>query len=85
MVEPGIIIIGSNRVAVDAVAVGVLKQFRAYGLETKSILEHEQISRASKLGLGTPELTSIDLRTKNLEDDSNFEILCVLIKKELGS
>jgi len=85
MVEPGIIIIGSNRVAVDAVAVGILKHYRAYGLETKPILEHEQIRQASMLGLGTPKLKGIDLRTKNLEDDSNFEILCALIEKELES
>jgi len=85
MVEPGITLIGSNRVATDAVAVAILKKFNAYGLETKPILEHEQIKLAERLSLGNPKLENIDLRTENLAEDSEFETLITQIKNELGS
>ena len=85
MVEPGITLIGSNRVATDAVAVAILKQFKAYGLETRPILKHEQIKLAERRNLGNPKLENLDLRTENLTEDSKFETLITLIKNELGN
>jgi len=84
IVKPGIIIVGSNRVAVDSVAVGVLKHYKAYGLDKKSIPDHKQIRLAENLGLGSPRLKHIDLKTKKLVDDSDFDALVSLIKKDLN-
>jgi uncharacterized protein (DUF362 family) len=84
MVEPGVIIVGSNRVATDIVAVGVMKYFKAYGLDSKPILEHKQIFLAEKYGLKNKE-QNIDLQINNMTDDKNFEKMTVLIEKELSS
>jgi hypothetical protein len=84
MVEPGIIIVGSNRVATDIVAVGVMKYFNAYGLDSKPILEHKQIILADKYGLRSQE-QNIDLQLKNMTDDKKFEKMVAIIKKEISS
>jgi uncharacterized protein (DUF362 family) len=85
MVKPGVIIIGSNRVAVDTIAVGVLKYYQAHGMEKKPIKNHTQFRLAEKLNLGSPELKHIDLRTKNLTEDSKFDDILDKIKEDLTS
>jgi uncharacterized protein (DUF362 family) len=85
MVNPGLIIVGSNRVAVDAVAVGVLKHYKAYGLENKPIKNYTQFKLAEKLDLGSLENGKIELIPKNMTDDSDFDNVINLIKKELVS
>lgn len=62
LVHPGVMIAGTDRVAVDAVGVALL---RIYGTTPEvsrgSIFEQEQIGRAVELGLGVPGPERIDL------------------------
>jgi hypothetical protein len=60
-----------------------MKYFKAYGLDSKPILEHKQISLAEKYGLKNKE-QNIDLQIKNMTDDKNFEKMTVMIEKELS-
>tara|TARA_B100001971_G_C18150727_1_gene515684 strand:+ start:53 stop:1108 length:1056 start_codon:yes stop_codon:yes gene_type:complete len=83
MVEPKIMIVGNDRVAVDAVTVAIMKQLGAYGVEIKPVREHEQIILAERLGLGKSSIDDIVLRTSDLTDSQDFESIVTRIKKEL--
>lgn len=84
MAEPGIIIAGSNRVAADAVAVAVMKQYGAHGVIDKPVQEHEQFILAEQLGLGKPRIDEMVLRTSNLAEDEDFDTMINRIKDELS-
>lgn len=84
LVEPGIIIVGSNRVVTDALSVAVMKYYGAYGMKEKPVLHHKQFELAEKYGLGTPKLDKMIMKTANLVDDENFETLISEIRFELG-
>jgi uncharacterized protein (DUF362 family) len=63
-VEAGVIIGGSDRIAVDAVGLAVLKELGSNeAVMGKGIFEQEQISRAVELGLGVSSAGQIDLVT----------------------
>jgi uncharacterized protein (DUF362 family) len=81
--EPGIIVAGSNRVATDAVCVTLMKLHGANRVSDRPVLEHEQFAFARGLGLGSPLLADIDLRTYDLVGDSGFESLVSGIAEEL--
>lgn len=83
MVEPGIIIVGTNIVAADAVAATLMKQYGAHGLIDQPILEHKQFTLAEDLDLGKSKKKDMDLKTSNLIEDENFETLISQIKAEL--
>ncbi len=58
----GLIIAGSDRVAVDAVGVSVLKMLGSNrNIMCKRVFEHEQIARAAELGLGISGPGEIEL------------------------
>jgi uncharacterized protein (DUF362 family) len=61
---PGVILAGTDRVAVDAVGVAIL---RLYGttraVSAGSIFQQEQIARAAELGIGVNRPDLIDLVT----------------------
>lgn len=63
-VAPGVILIGSDRIAVDAVGVAIL---RYYGttreVSSGAIFEQEQIARAVELGLGASGPDGIEIVT----------------------
>lgn len=63
-VTPGIVLAGTDRVAVDAVGIAIL---RTYGttdaISGGSIWETEQIARAVELGLGAPGAAQIEIVT----------------------
>ena len=82
-VEPHIIIAASNRVAADAVAIAIMKQFGAHGLTDKSVLKQRQLVLAEELGLGSPKIDNIILKTSNLACDNNFESILSGIQTEL--
>ena len=84
ILEPGIIIAGSNRVATDAVCVALMKLNNARRVSDLDILEHEQFKVALKLGLGSAKIQDIDLRTLNLTEDDQFEVLVDNIREELS-
>lgn len=64
--SPGVIIVGDDRVAVDAVGVAVLRLYGTKGeVAAGRIFEQEQIARAVQLGLGVSRPDAIELRTDN--------------------
>jgi uncharacterized protein (DUF362 family) len=81
---PGIIIIGNNRVAADAVSVAVMKHYAVHGVSERFVLDHEQLMLANKLGLGSPRLGSIVLKTMNLTEDEAFDGVISTIRSELS-
>ena len=51
--KPGIIVVGTDRIAIDAVGLAVLKNHGANdAIMSKKIFEQEQLARAVELGLG---------------------------------
>ena len=68
LVNAGVIIAGTDRVAVDAVGLAVLKNHGANNaIMSKKIFEHEQIARAVELGLGVKSAAGIDIVTGDAE------------------
>lgn len=80
LIEPGIMIAGRDRVALDAVGVAVL---RIYGTTSEvsrgRIFEQEQIARAVELDLGASSPDEIELISVNVEAQD----ICSKIKNEL--
>jgi len=62
LVYPGVVLAGTDRVALDAVGVALLRMYGTTPEVTQgSIFEQEQIRRAVELGLGVDDPTRIDL------------------------
>lgn len=81
--QPGVVIAGDDRVAIDAVGVSILKFHSAVGIAGKPVGGHEQLDHASKIGLGNLTLNKISLRSANLAGDEGFEELLSYIEGEL--
>ena len=81
--EPGVMIAGSNRVATDAVCVALMKHYGADGVSDRPVLGHEQFTIAEGLGLGSPRLKDMDLRTSNLAGDPGLDDVVSAIEGEL--
>ncbi len=64
-VNPGLVLAGIDRVAIDAAGVAVLKMFNA--LTDRPIFEQEQIARAVELGLGVEGPERIEFITGDAE------------------
>jgi uncharacterized protein (DUF362 family) len=84
VVSPGIVIVGSNSVAADAVAVCLMKQHKAHQMEEIPVREHLAFTIGEERGIGSSSLNDINLITKNLTDDSTFEDTVNMIKEELS-
>jgi len=82
--ESGVIIAGSNRVAADAVAAAVMKHYGAHGVIDKPVQGQRQIVLAEQLGLGTPKLDEMVLRTSNLAEDEAFDAVIQTVRDELS-
>jgi uncharacterized protein (DUF362 family) len=82
--EPGIIVAGSNRVATDAVCVALMKHHGADRVSDRQVLGHEQFTIAEWLGLGSPRLRDIELRTSNVAGDPGFDEVVSAIEGELA-
>lgn len=80
LVRPGVVVLGADRVAVDAVGVALL---RLHGgnptISSGRIFDQEQIARAVRLGLGVAEPGRIDLVT----DDPESRRLAERVRAEL--
>ena len=62
VVRPGVILAGEDRVALDAVGVGILRLFGTTPMVSKGkIFEQEQIARAVELGVGAKSLEEIEI------------------------
>lgn len=80
LIEPGIIIAGNDRVAIDAVGVAVL---RIYGTTSEvskgNVFEQEQIARAAELGIGASGAEDIEIIPVNNEAQD----ICSLVREKL--
>jgi uncharacterized protein (DUF362 family) len=85
MVEPGIIIAGSNRVAADAVAVCLMKQHGAHRLGGIPVRDHLTFTIGEERGIGSSSIKDMELYTSNISGDPKFEDVINQIKEELSS
>ena len=84
MVEPGIILVGSNRVATDAVAVCLMKQYGAHRLADIPVRDHLSFTLSEAKDMGSSSINDIDLVVSNLADDNEFGDRVSQIKEELS-
>lgn len=76
-VSPGVILLGSDRVAIDAVGVALLRHFGTTpAVSQGAIFEQEQIARAVELGIGVTKPEDIQLVTG---DDASAELGQMLV------
>ena len=68
LVKPQVLVLGTDRVAVDAVGVAILRIHGGNAIISRGrVFEQEQIARAVELGLGVPGPEQIDLMTDDPE------------------
>lgn len=84
MASPGIVIVGSNSVASDAVAVCLMKQHKAHRMEDLPIREHLSFKVGEERGIGSSSLSKIELVARNLAGDPAFDDTVNFVKKELA-
>jgi len=70
--SPRLMIIGDDRVAIDAVGCAILKAMGSGRLLYKKVRDYEQLIRGGELGLGVDSVDKIILKTSNLTDDRDF-------------
>jgi uncharacterized protein (DUF362 family) len=71
LVAPGVIVAGTDRIAVDAVGVAILKHHGSNdAIMSRKIFEQEQIQRAVELGLGVEKPDQIEIVTADAESRS---------------
>jgi uncharacterized protein (DUF362 family) len=76
LATPGVIVAGSDRIAIDAVGVAMLKHLGSNeAITSKKIFEQEQIQRAVELGLGITGPDQIEIVTADAESRSIAEAL----------
>lgn len=82
LVKPGVMLLGSDRVAIDAVGVALL---RLHGgnrtISAGRVFDQEQIARAAELGLGAKGPDQIELLT----DDPQSRALADEVRKALAA
>jgi uncharacterized protein (DUF362 family) len=83
LADPGVILAGADRVAVDAVGASILKYYKAEGLTGISVKKQEQLVRAAEVGIGNLDATKIELHASNPARDSEFNDLVQFIQAEL--
>jgi uncharacterized protein (DUF362 family) len=79
----GIIIVGSDRVAADAVGVAILKFYKAEGIAGVEVKKQEQLKRAAEIGIGHLEADKILVKTSNLAEDEKFDDVAKFVKHQL--
>jgi uncharacterized protein (DUF362 family) len=82
-VASGVIVAGSDRVAVDAIGVAVLKYHKAEGIGNVKVKDHEQLKRAAKIGVGHIAGNMIALKSSNLASDEKFDDLVTFVMHQL--
>ena len=74
LVKPQVMVLGSDRVAVDAVGVAILRMHGGNATISRGpVFDQEQIARAAQLGLGAKGPEQIDLVTDDPESKKNAE------------
>ncbi|MDP6457751.1 MAG: DUF362 domain-containing protein [Candidatus Bathyarchaeota archaeon] len=84
MAEPGLTIVGSNRVAADAVAVCIMKQHNSHRMEDTPVREHTSFTLGEDRGLGSSSIEDIELLSSNLEEDILFGDVVSQVREELS-
>src|SRR5947199_7853861 len=81
-----ILLLSGDRIALDAVAVALIRTFGAWPKVTElAVWEQRQIKRAIELGLGVQGPRHIELVTQSLAGpDASFDRLVATIRKDLG-
>jgi len=80
---PGVILAGSDRVAVDTAGVAVLRYYEAEGIANVKVKDHEQLKRAAEIGVGHMKADKIALKASNLTGDEEFDDLLSFVKHQL--
>lgn len=80
---PGVIIAGSDRVAVDAVGVAILKFHEADGIAGIKVKDQEQLKRAAEIEVGYMDASRMIIKPSNLVNDGEFDDLVTFVKHEL--
>ncbi len=76
LIEPRVLVGGTDRVAVDAVGVAILRHFTTTSeVEKGAIFEQEQIKRAAELGIGVKSPEDIEMVPLNSESRALSENL----------
>jgi uncharacterized protein (DUF362 family) len=74
LVTPQVVLAGTDRVAIDAVGVAILRHFKtSYAVSNGPIFQQEQIARAVELGLGVDSPNKIKLVTADSHSASFAE------------
>jgi uncharacterized protein (DUF362 family) len=84
VVSPGIVIVGSNSVAADAVAVCIMKRYKAHRMEEVPVREHLSFVIGEERGIGSSDIKNIELLSSNLAGDPEFDDLLDFINNELS-
>jgi hypothetical protein len=84
MAEPGIVIVGSNSIATDAVSVCIMKQNEASRLADIPVREHLTFTLGEAQGLGSSGIDDINLISTNLAEDPEFDQVLKKIREELA-
>ena len=82
-VKPGIIIASNNLAANDAVAVALMRYHDTARLDELTTRKHKQLQLANRYGLGSSNLSSMEIKTSDLVQDPDFEDVIAWIEKEL--
>jgi uncharacterized protein (DUF362 family) len=77
----GVVIAGSDRVAVDAVGTAILQFYGAEGIANVKLKDHLQLERAAEIGIGQMAVDEVTLRSANLTDDAEFDALLALVNR----
>lgn len=83
MAEPGLIIVGSNRIASDAVAVCIMKQHNSRRTTDIPVREHQTFTIGEDRKIGSSCIDDIELISSDLVGDPDFPDVVNKIKEEL--
>ncbi len=76
IVSPNVIIVGTDRIAIDALGVALLRKYGTTpAVENGPVFEQDQIARAVEIGLGAQSPTQIEILTDDPESFSLGEEL----------
>jgi uncharacterized protein (DUF362 family) len=80
-VEAGVILAGADRVAIDAVAVAILRDLgTTANVRRGPVFQQEQIARAVELGLGAPGPEAVTILTENTDGQSYADRLMGILE-----
>jgi uncharacterized protein (DUF362 family) len=81
LAQPGVVLAGTDRIALDAVGVAILRLFGTTpAVSQGSIFEQAQIARAVELGLGVTSPANIQFITSDLESQVYADTISALLK-----